>query len=368
MTNFILDKLPLSTLPEIESKVIQETRILLAKYDGMITLLENPEVITDILGLSESVQSSSIEGTIATISDLLDFKVERLTDERKLLDITEIENYKDTLRYAVEEAERASYLFSKSLLKGLQYLLLDNDRGKDKLRGEFKREQNYIGNKFSKSISYTPVSPLLTNDYMENLINYINSESNNDIDPLIKTAIIHAQFELIHPFEDGNGRGVGRMIIPLLLRKYKVLETSYFYISYYLSKNRNDYINSLEAISLHGDWSLWIQFFLKATSEQSKMLIALLKELNAIRQNTKEKIARLKTTFGLQIVDFLFKRIKFTTRYFIDKTGLNESTARDLLKEMLKEGIVSQVEAGSGKRSSIYRFDAIYKVIQELEK
>lgn len=366
MSSFLLNKLPIN-LPELEVKEIQEARILLSKYDGMITLLESPEVITDILGLSESVQSSSIEGTVATISDLLDFRVERLTDQRKLLEIPEIDNYKKTLQYAVEEAERTDYLFSKRLFKELQYQLLNNDRGEDKLRGEFKKEQNYIGNKFDKSISYTPVSPLLTNDYMENLVEYINDQEQSSFNPLVRIAIIHAQFELIHPFEDGNGR-VGRIMIPLLLRKYKVLETSYFYISYYLSKNRDLYINSLEAISKDRNWQLWIRFFIKAVHEQSKMLISLLKELNSLRQETKEKIAKLQTTFGLQVVDFLFKKVKFTTRYFINKTGINENTARSLLKGMEKEGIVSLVEVGSGKRSSIYKFDAMYKIIQELDK
>ncbi|MBL0319190.1 MAG: Fic family protein [Alphaproteobacteria bacterium] len=362
MPDFILKKLPI----HIKIDYPKEAYILISKYDGMVELIENPEILTTLLFMQEAVTSSNIEGTIATISDILNFNVGDEIGERKSLDIQEIENYQDALKYAIKEVEDKNYLITPSLLKNIQHILLDNVRGKDKLRGVFKKNQNYIGNKYDQKITYIPVSPLLTTDYVENLIEYINSSIPNELDPLVKIAIIHAQFELIHPFEDGNGR-VGRILIPLLLRKYKIVESPFFYASYYLAKNRNVYITSLENISSHNDWESWIYFFIKAMTEQAKISMNIIRDLNQIRKDTKDKISELKTSFSIQIIDFLFEKIKFDTLYFSKKTGININTARALLKEMVAKEILSVEKVGSGTKSSIYKFNALYEVIKKIE-
>lgn len=362
MSDFTLERLPLN----IGIDYPKDAHALISRYDGMVEFVDNPEVLTTLLFMQEAVQSSNLEGTIATISDILDFNVGDEMDERRVLDIQEIDNYQQALEYSIKKVEENNYNITTSLLKDIQYLLLGNTRGKDKLRGAFKESQNYIGNKYNGEITYTPVSPILTNDYMENLVSYINGDDSDEIDPIVKVAIIHAQFELIHPFEDGNGR-VGRIIIPLLLRKYKVIENPFFYVSYYLSKNRNDYIGNLEGISTNGDWESWVRFFVNAITEQSKISMNILRDLNKIKKVTKEKVSELKTSFALQIVDFLFQKIKFNTSYFIDKTGINENTARVLLKDMVNKDIISIERLGSGKRASIYKFNALYDMIKRIE-
>jgi len=239
MNDFVLKKFPelLDDIPQnLKTLYIQR---LLSKYDGMVEFMDCPEVLTTILFNQESVMSSRLEGTIATITDILDFKVGKEVSETIKSDSTEIENYKDALGYCIQEVEEKKHV-DNALFKNIQHILLNNSRGHNKLKGKFKERQNYIGNKYDKEITYTPISYLHTEEYMNNLVSFINSDT-ADLDPIIKLAVIHAYFELIHPFEDGNGR-VGRIIIPILLKKYKILDTPYFYISYYFSKNRNDYI------------------------------------------------------------------------------------------------------------------------------
>ena len=199
---------------------------------------------------------------------------------------------------------------------------------------------------------------------MTNLVDFIN-KAQDSLNPLIKVAIIHAYFELIHPFEDGNGR-VGRILVPILLKKFNVLSTPYFYISYYLSQNRERYISALEAISQKLDWKPWIEFFIEAIQHQTEILIKMLRRLKEIRGSAESKINELKSQFSIQIINFLFKRIKFTTTKFIEETGINPSTARVLLKQMEKLGIVEVEERGSGQAPSIYRFKELYAMVEEI--
>lgn len=364
---FFLEKLPLELdVISSDNHKTLEARILISRYDGMVELVDSPEILTTILFMQEAVESGRIEGTIATITDLLDFKVGKKIDERKELDIQEIENYRESLVYALHEVKEHSYNITATLLKNIQYILLNNVRGKDKLRGKFKGKQNYIGNKYDE-VTYTPVEPILTNDYIDNLIHYINSDISGDIDPIIKTAIIHAQFELIHPFEDGNGR-TGRILIPLLLMKYKIIENPFFYPSYVFAKNREQYISNLEKISKNNDWNSWISFFIKAMTEQSKVSMNILRDLDRIKKETKCKIAQLRTSFSLQIIDFLFEKIKFDTSYFIKKTGIKDVTARALLRDLLSLEVISIETEGSGTISHVYKFDALCELVENIEK
>lgn len=364
MVDFYLKKFP-EILTDIPMDLFTyDAEKFLYKYDGMVEFVYSPEILTTILFYQESVMSSRLEGTVATITDILNYKVGKDVSDQIGKDVTEIENYKDALGYCLKEAERNHFQITNALIKNIQYIVLNNSRGKDKLKGEFKKKQNYIGNRYSKEITYTPVSYLHTEEYMNNLTDFIN-ETDDKINPLIKIAIIHAYFELVHPFEDGNGR-VGRILVPILLKKYQVLSTPYFYISYYLSQNREKYISSLESISKDLNWEPWIKFFIEAFQKQTEILISMLRKLKEIRYTTEQKINGLRSQFSIQIINFLFRRIKFTTTTFIEETGIIPSTARTLLKQMVELKVIEIEERGSGQAPSIYRFKDLYAMVQEI--
>lgn len=366
MSEFTLKKIPeiLKEIPaDLSTNAITK---FLYRYDGMVEFMDSPEVLTTILFYQESVMSSRLEGTIATLTDLLDVKVGKEVSEKIKDDSVEIENYKDALGYCIKEIENKKYKFDNSLFKNIQYILLDKSKDHNKLKGKYKERQNYIGNKYDKEITYTPVSYLHTEEYMNDLITFMNDDTVG-LDPIIKLAIIHAYFELIHPFEDGNGR-VGRILIPILLKKYNVLSTPYFYISYYFSKHRNDYIGTLEHISKNNDWTPWIKFFLRAMEKQAEVLINMLRQLKEIKLSTEEKIQSLNSTFSLQIINFLFRRIKFNTTTFVKETGIVGSTARSLLEKMEKNGIIEVEEKGSGQSATIYKFIDLYQMVEEIKE
>lgn len=363
MNTFTLKKFP-DILNDIDlNKNPTNAKIILAKYDGMMEFVPYPEVLTSILFYQESVMSSRLEGTIATITDILNYRVGKVLSDRLEKDATEVENYKDALGYCINEVESNSSEISDRIIKNIQAIILSNSRGGDKLKGKYKEKQNYIGNKYDGQITYTPVSYLHTEEYMSNLINFINS--NHNIEPLIKVAIIHAYFELVHPFEDGNGR-VGRILIPILLKKYGLLTTPYFYISYYFSVNRSQYISALEKISQNNDWETWINFFITAIEQQTIVLTNTLRKLKEIRKKTEEEISSLKTQFCIPVLNFLFKQIKFKTTDFIEKTGINASTSRALLKSLEEKNIIEIEEKGSGQTPSIYRFKELYKMVEDI--
>lgn len=364
MSGFILKKFPeiLNDIPTDYSTYTAEKNLY--KYDGMVEFVYSPEILTTLLFYQESVMSSRLEGTIATITDILNYNVGKDVSEQIGKDASEIENYKDALGYCLKEAENNNFRITNSLIKNIQYIILNNSRGKDKLKGEFKKTQNYIGNKYNKEIIYTPVSHLHTEEYMNHLMDFINQQD-DQLNPLIKVAIIHAYFELIHPFEDGNGR-VGRILVPILLKKFNVLSTPYFYISYYLSQNRETYVSALEAISKNSDWLPWISFFTEAIQNQTEILIKMLRRLKEIRYTAETKINELKSQFSIQIINFLFKRIKFTSTKFIEETNINPNTARVLLKQMENLEIIELEERGSGQAPSIYRFKELYLMAEEI--
>ena len=333
-------------------------------YNGVLRSLRDPSFLAHVLSMKESVQSSSIEGAITTISDILEAKMENELSETRKRDIIEVLNYEQAMDYAILEMKDKKDL-SEGFIKNIQSILLDSTRGYDKRRGDYKIRDNAIGSR-NGDVTYMPPSFMKTKEYMEDLFLYINNALPIEIDPVIKVAIIHAQFELIHPFEDGNGR-TGRILIPLLLYKYEVTENPYFYMSNYFAQYRNEYLSSLGKISQDNDWSTWIEFFLKGINSQAEYCLKMLDRLENIRREVEKQIMGLKTSFSIEIVNFLFTKIKFNTPYFIKKTGISESTAKKLLSSLVEVGVISVVLQGSGKRATQYVFTELYRIIEEMD-
>ena len=240
----------------------------LARYDGILQGIINPKLLLSPLMTREAVLSSRIEGTQVSLEDVLQYEadIKEPFKPERVADIHEVLNYRKAMGYAVNELKTRP--LTTNMIKDIHRILLTDVRGRDRTPGEFRRIQNFIGlsgNPIEKAI-FVPPSPPAVMDALSNWEEYLHMEEK---DPLVQLAILKAQFELIHPFSDGNGR-IGRILVPLILYYKKTLSSPMFYISAYLERNRSIYYDRLLAISRDNDWNGWISFFLQAITEQAE--------------------------------------------------------------------------------------------------
>lgn len=228
-------------------------------------------------------------------------------------------------------------------------ILLSNVRGASKNPGNYKRHQNYIGS--SNEISFTPVPPDATEEYMANLEKYIHIESPR---VLVQSAIMHAQFEMIHPFEDGNGR-IGRLLIPLFLYNREILPYPTFYMSEFFEKDRNRYIEKLSNISLLGDWRSWLVYYLEGVLSQAKNNVQKANNLMNLYDDLKEKVRAINSKHAISIIDYIFQHPVFKATQLIDSMGKSTSispgTVYNLLNRFVELDILQVSEA---KRNKTY--------------
>jgi Fic family protein len=256
------EKLPIEGIDwDAHASLIGKANQYLGRYDGIIQTIVNPDILLAPLMIKEAELSSRIEGTTATLVEILHYEAdskERFTPE-KGKEIQEVINYSEAMKFA--RSELKSRPLTINLIKGMHRILLTGVRGEEAEPGEIRRIQNYITIRGKKI--FTPPPPQLVLDALTDWEMYLHKE---DRDPLVQLALLKAQFELIHPFKDGNGR-IGRMLVPLILYNKGHLSNPTFYISAYLERNRSIYLDRLEDISQKKDWNSWISFFLGAIIE-----------------------------------------------------------------------------------------------------
>lgn len=344
-------------------RLIGPANAALARYDGILQAVLNPHILLSPLTTQEAVLSSQIEGTQATIEEVFKFEGanEAPKEESRKQDITEIMNYRRAMQYALEELKRKP--INLNLLHRLHFILLDSVRGRNKARGEFRKIQNWIGKPgFSMERAiYIPPEPLKVPDYMSNLEKYIHYDEE---DRLVQLAIIHAQFEIIHPYCDGNGR-LGRMLIPLFLFEKKQLSSPMFYLSAYLEAHRQEYYSRLNAVSADKDWTGWILFFLNAVNEQANVNINKAKAILDLYAAKKEKVPKLtRSRYAIQTVDTLFKMPFFTSTRFIAESKIPKVTAMRILQVLEKNKVLEVIRFASGSMPALYVFRKLIEIVK----
>jgi len=333
----------------------------LARYDGLLQSLVNPAVLLSPITTQEAVLSSKIEGTQATLDEVLEHDAGIQMDEQKTQHIHEVINYRKALSIASEELEHRS--MSLSLIKSIHAVLLNSVRGKDKTPGEFRIIQNWIGEAGCKqeSASFIPVSPFQLQDALDAWIAYVQSD---DIDSLLQMAVVHAQFELIHPFLDGNGR-IGRLLIPLFLYQKKKLASPMFYLSAYLEANRDEYYAALNAISSKQDWNAWIAFFLKGIALQADENAAKVKAMQSLYDDMKERIVDIThSQHSIKILDALFSKPIFKTSELVKYTSIPKQTLMPLIRQIKEAGYLTVVREASGSRAATLAFPELINIAE----
>lgn len=340
-------------------KLVGESNKDLSNYNGALSQLIDPSLLLATFTTKEAVLSSKIEGTQASLIDVLE-KDSKEHSENIIADIEEIENYKKALEYGVSELKKKPLCLN--LMKDMHSILLNGVRGYNKDRGNFRKVQNFIGvaGTTIEQASYIPPSSDELIIYLENWEKYIHLESE---ETLIQLAIVHAQFEIIHPFLDGNGR-IGRILIPLFLYDKKYLDFPAFYMSEYLESCRSEYYAKLRNISENNDWYGWIEFFLKAIIEQSKISNYRVRKILDLFYSIKKKVFHLKASKCLtQVIDIIFENPIFNTTYVCKRVDADRSTIIRTLDELSKISILEKY-VGRGQKPSSYVFTELVDIIR----
>lgn len=360
---YLPDALPLDSLDYRRLiSVVGRANAELARYDGLLQGLVNPGVMLSPLTTQEAVLSSRIEGTQATLDEVLEYEAGSVWTGEKGADIQEIINYRQALTQAHDSLlERP---ISLGLVRQMHTVLMNSVRGQDKNPGEFRKDQNWIGAPGCRieEATFIPPNPLQLQDHLLAWETYL---SVSDFDPLVQTAIVHAQFELIHPFRHGNGR-IGRLLIPLFLFQSKTLSQPMFYLSAYLEVHRDVYYNRLQRISDEHDWDGWIEFFLQAVIEQARENSAKVHNILQLYEGMKQQVEAItRSPYSLRILDTVFSHPIFSTSTFVQRSRLSKQTVLPLLQRLKKAGILMQIRAPSGRRPQILAFSGLLDIVSE---
>ncbi|HOT24305.1 MAG TPA: Fic/DOC family N-terminal domain-containing protein [Thermoleophilia bacterium] len=337
----------------------------IARYDGVLSAVPDPALLLSPLTTQEAVLSSRIEGTQATMVEVLEFEAGQApaTPERRQ-DIHEILNYRRAMRTAAEAL--AKLPLSGRVIREAHAVLLDGVRGQNKAPGEFRRTPVWIGPPgcTMEQATYVPIGADKLSQAFSRWEAYLHSEQP---DRLVQLAVLHAEFEALHPFLDGNGR-LGRMIIPLFLWQAGLIRQPMFYISGYLEEHRDEYYASLAGVSRDGDWSAWCRFFLQAVKAQAEDNLAKATAILELHGRMRRHIAELtRSPHGMDALDWIFSQPIFASNHFIEGTGIPKPTARRILAVLREDGVIKVLTPGSGRRAPVFAFPALLNIAEGRE-
>lgn len=350
--SFLPSPLPPEPTVELTEDILNlliEANSQLAVLDSRSILIPNMNLFVSMYVRKEALLSSQIEGTQATLEDVLDPRIETNTN----LDVADVINYIKATEFANNRLKELP--LCNRLIKETHAVLMSGVRGYEKSPGEFRTSQNWIGGQGSalKDASYIPPSPEDMLEGMSELEKYINSE--DDLNILIRTALIHYQFETIHPFLDGNGR-IGRLLIVLFLMEKEVLATPALYISYYLKKNRVEYYDRMSEVRNKGNYEQWIKFFLQALAESAKDAIATIEKLVDLHNKNLALISNIGRVS--KNIERVFNYLEANPIIEIGKTaeslGISFNTTSSAVSRLVEEGILVKTKEAARNRTFAY--------------
>lgn len=335
----------------------------LARYDQMLKGMHNSEILLAPLRNQEAVISSRMEGTISTMDEILQYQAEYAEEEAPAevrSEVIETILYRRALNSAQKQLEQG-YPLSPSLVKSIHRQLLSWGRGATKSPGEFKKEQNYVGDRDSRAIRFIPISPEQLPGGMENLFAFIGSDH---FPLLVRTALAHIEFEALHPFEDGNGR-VGRMLVTLMLWQSGVIAAPHFYISRYFEDHKDEYIHLMREASRGGGWEAWCRFFLTAVERQAQDNLTVAESIRSLYEEMKTHFASLLSSkWAVRALDYIFANPIFRNNGFTADSGIPPATAARFTRVLLDEGMLQTVRSAAGRRPATYRFEPLMQRVR----
>lgn len=345
--------------------LIGKANASLARYDGLLSAIPNASVLLSPLTTQEAILSSKIEGTHVTMGEVLELeaggKPGGITQPKRD-DAEEIFNYRHAMKACVSELEERP--LSQHMIRQAHQLLMQGVRGRDKSPGKYRTIQNWIGPKGCTidEASFVPIPPEHLSSGMDTWEEFM--KSNDEPDPLVQLALIHVEFEALHPFKDGNGR-LGRMLIPLFLFKKGLLSSPDFYMSGYLELHRETYQERLRAVSRENAWTNWCAFFLQGIIKQSSENQRKARAILTLYEQVKTQVADLTHSHhAIRAVDFLFQHPIFAAPHFTRFSEIPKATAARILNVLREEQLLHTMREGKGKRFGIYAFRDLINIAE----
>lgn len=359
---------PLPPTPEILMdqemwNLLSQADRALGRLDGATDALPNPDLFVFMYVRKEAVLSSQIEGTQASLIDVLEFESQALEPDNPQ-EVAEVVNYVSAINYGLVRLKDLPV--SLRLIREIHQELMKEVRGAERSPGEFRLSQNWIGAGGCSlaQATYVPPPPHDMLQSLDNLEKFLHSSQ--PMPTLIKVGLAHAQFETIHPFLDGNGR-TGRLLITFLLCEQNILQRPLLYISYYFKKYRTEYYNHLQTIRDSGDWESWLKFFLRGVYEVAQEAAATARKIVNLKEEHRQLVLNQmgrRSGKAITLLESLYFRPIFTVEDATEIAGLSYPNANTLIKDLSEIGLLQEITGQ--KRNRAFSYASYLDVFQDL--
>jgi Fic family protein len=328
-------------LPGSTIRVLADAEASLGRLAGVGRLVPNPDLLIRPYLLREALSSTRIEGTQATMAEVYEVDA---AGQIPNADVEEVLNYIEAMQWALSERQRLP--ISSRMLCALHRRLMAGVRGRERAPGELRKTQNWIGAASStvETAEFVPPPARELARLLTDWERFANEEPEMPL--LVQNALLHSQFETIHPFLDGNGR-LGRLLLVLFLIERGRIEAPLLYLSSFLERERQSYYRALAAVQLDGDPIPWIELFLTAVDVEALDAVVRAERLVELQKRYRQAAADMGTANGVALVDLICEHPLVTTRFVEGRLGVSRPTALRLLRGLEKRGVVSQVEPGA---------------------
>ncbi|MCW5755732.1 MAG: Fic family protein [Phycisphaeraceae bacterium] len=343
-------------------RLIGPANAAVARFEGLLHAVPNAQVLLTPLSTQEAVLSSKIEGTQATFGEVLEFEASaEAASEEKLGDIREVLQYRAALRESVTNL--GTMPLSQRLIRQAHGVLMQGVRGQNKTPGEYRRIPNWIGPK-GCDLDGARFVPPPANEILERMSMWERYLHGEEPDLLVQLAVLHVEFEAIHPFLDGNGR-LGRLLVPLFMVDKGLLSAPQFYISAYFEKDPGRYYDRLLAVSRDDDWTGWCEYFLGAIIAQAKDNESKARAILDLYRAKKDWITDLtRSQFAVRALDWFFEKPVFRASDLAKSSKIPTPTAKRIIREVRDAGMLVELRAASGRRPAILAFPELLNIAE----
>lgn len=354
----LLPPQPELQIDEETMRLLVESNRQLSRLDSVSSSIPSAELFVSMYVRKEALISSQIEGTQCTLDDVLNPDLDSNTN----LDVADVINYVRAVQYALERL--ITLPLCNRLLCEIHEVLMEGVRGQEKNPGEFRRSQNWIGaaNCALKDARFVPPNVDDMTEAISALEKYINE--NDKYDPLVRAALIHYQFETIHPFLDGNGR-IGRLLILLYLMDKKLLSKPVLYVSFFLKKNQVEYYDRISEVRRSGNYEQWVRFFLEAVSKAAEDATSSIEKLTELHERNLGKLPHSSRSRNItsELFDYLEQHPIINVKKTAQDLGVSFNTATSAIRKLIDTGILK--ENTNVSRNRIFTYDEYLSILRE---